>query len=323
MKYTSYSGFEKHFIEAVKAHLAPVYLVSCAHAEDRKVILDKMAAMLSPAVEITRLSSGSLSKNVLPRTCEQSLFAEQRLFIVEEAVLEGEDSLLVQLSEGKLHKVFFFLGLAQGKEFKGVSDAVKKGAVWLDLSREKPWEREKRLFSSLREWVFNAGKIIDLELLEQLVHAVGSDWQKLERELEKLIAFVGLRRDITLSDFQQVVVGDIVQTTWQIAEEIVWGLKGIPSLPFLDTTEGLTLLGALRYQVQLGWQLASTSLDEPHSQIKPYQIQKYGKLAHAKPPLFFEKALLKLTELETVMKSSSLDPCLMLTRFTATLREMQ
>ncbi len=321
MKYTAFSGFEKHLSEAFPEHLAPAYFVSCAHGEDRKVILSKMVAQLASKAEVVRFPLGSLSKDLFPLVREQSLFSSIRLFVVDEITLEGEEEALARFLQTPPHKVHFFLGLASGKELKGMADAVKKGAVWLDLSKEKPWEREKRLLASLRDMVLKSGKVAAPDLLEQLLHLIGGDWQKLEREVEKLIAYVGSKRELHLADLRKVITAIAEQTGWQIAEEIVWGQKGIPEPPTIDTSELLALLGAVRYQIQLGWQLASAPLDTPPSHLKPYQIQKYGKLAHAKPLLFFERALLQLFELEKLSKSTSLDPNLLITRFSATLRE--
>ena len=268
--------------------------------------------------EIKRMASAKLSSDLLPLIREMSLFDLPRIFLIYEAELDTE--WLLQFLQSTPPKTYLLLGLASGKEQKIVQEATKGGAVWLDLSKEKPWEREKRLVISLREHVLKAGKNIAPDLIERLIHWVGSDWLKLEKELEKLLLFIGKRPEIVFSDLEAVAAGLKELSTWQIAEEIVWGAKGFPRTPALDVSEFLVLIGALRYQIQMGWQMANMDLEMLPQHFKPYQAQKYGRLAHGKPALYFETALLELYEMETLAKSASLDPRLLITRLIGRLR---
>ncbi len=316
MKYQNFGALEKHLADT--QHLSPVYLVSCSYEPDRKVLLDKIAQKFPKETEILRYPNASLEKQIVPITREMSLFGLTRLLIVEESEIEEEA--LLKFVQSPPPKTHLLLGILCGKEPKGLLEATKKGAVHFDLSKEKPWEREKRLIAALYERVLQAGKRVAPDLIERIIHLIGSDWQKLEREIEKLLAFVGSRHEILPSDLDAVVTDLKELSSWQMAEEIVWGQKNIPDLPLLDTSEFLALIGALRYQVQIGWQLASSPLESPPPQLKPYQVQKYGKLAHGKAAHFFEKALLKLYEMEMLAKSSGLQPRLLVTRFAAHLR---
>jgi len=319
VKYTSYSAFEKHLADASRTHLAPVYFVSCGFEADKKVILDRIAQRFPKNAEIKRFPLARVSTDLLPLMLEMDLFDAARLYLVQEAEIDAE--VLQQFLQGAPQKTYLLLGLASGKEPKSVQEMTKHGAVWLDLSKERPWEREKRLMATLREQVLKAGKNMALDLIERLIHLVGSDWQKLEREIEKLLAFVGKRHEIVAADLDAIVAGLKELSTWQIAEEIVWGTRGFPAVPSIETGDFLALIGALRYQIQLGWQMASMSLEALPQHFKSYQVQKYGRLAHAKPMHYFERALIEIYEIETLAKSTSLDPRLLIARLSGRLRE--
>lgn len=316
MRYTSYSAFEKHCDEA--AQLSSCYFVSCSCEPDRKIILDKIVQKFSKNCEIKRFPSAKIPTDLLPLVREMTLFDSVRLFVVQETELEAEVLSFLQTAPLKTH---FLLGLISGKEPKSIYEMIKHGANWLDLSREKPWEREKRLMITLREQVLRVGKTVAPDLIERLIHLVGSDWQRLEREIEKLLAFIGKRHEIVAADLDLTVAGLKELSSWQIAEEIVWGTRGFPVIPLIETSDFLALIGTLRYQIQLGWQMASTAMEALPQYFKPYQIQKYGKLAHAKQIGYFEKALLGLYQMETRAKSTSLDPRLLITQFAGHLRE--
>lgn len=290
---------------------APVYLVCVAHDADRKVILERIAERLKGQQK--RFDTASLKEHILPLTRELSLFGGRTIYLSYQTEIEEEA--LVSYLASPSQAAILLLGV---KESKGLGAAAKKGALCLDLSQEKPWEREKRIVSALRECAAKAKKNISPDLLLKLIARVGSDWNLLEQELDKLISFTGSRPEILLADLEGVGSESKTQGVWQISEEIIWG-KGFPNLPLMETSEALALLGALRYQIQLGWQLCASPLDAPPLHIKPYQVQKYGKLSHAKTSPYFESALLRLIEVEKLLKTTSLDPRLLLSTFAANL----
>jgi DNA polymerase-3 subunit delta len=302
LKYTNLSAFEGHLGDS------PICLVCCAHDADRKMILEKLAAKLQ--AEQKRFDSADLKEDILPLTRELSLFGSKRVFLAFEVQLEEED--LNRYLQSPSPNTYLFLGSKTSKNIPG--------ALYLDLSHEKPWDREKRLLGSLRQLVVKAGKNIAPDLLVKLIARVGSDWSLLESEVEKLITFVGTRHEILLADLESISSESKEQSSWQLSEEIVWG-KGMPFFPPLETSQALALIGALRFQIQLGWQLCSSPLDAPPLHVKPYQAQKYGKLAHAKSLDYFEKAILGLFEVEKLLKSTSLDPRLLFSRYVANLAE--
>lgn len=319
VKYTNFTSFEKHLVDASHAHLSLVYMVSCHFEPDRKVILDRMLQKFPKEAEVKRFATAKLSE-LLPLVREMNLFDLPRIFLIYEAEIDTE--WLLQFLQNAPPKTFLLLGLISGKEQKIAQETTKFGAVWLDLSREKPWEREKRLVITLREYVLQAGKNIAPDLIERLIHLVGSDWLKLEKEVEKLLLFVGKRQQIISSDLDAIVAGLKELSTWQIAEEIVWGTKGPPPISSIEVGEFLALIGALRYQIQMGWQMASMTLEALPQYFKPYQVQKYGKLAHGKPASYFEKALLELYEVEILAKSTNLNSLLLIAQLIGRMREV-
>ena len=302
LKYTSLSALEGHPGDS------PVYLICCPHEADRKMILERLAAKLQG--EHMRFDAATLSTEILPQTRELNLFGSRRVFLVQETQFEEGD--LVRYLQSPSPNTYLLLGV---KAFKSIH-----GTVGLDLSHEKPWEREKRILASLKQQAANVGKNISPDVLLKLITRVGSDWQLLERELEKLVAFVGSRHEILIADLESISSESKEQSSWQLSEEMVWG-KTIPYFPSMETSQALALIGALRFQIQLGWQLCSSPLDAPPLHIKPYQAQKYGKLAHAKTLAYFENAIMSLFEVEKLLKSTSIDARLLLSRLAADLAE--
>lgn len=311
MRYTSLAAFETAF------SFHPVYLVSCLYDADRMMILKRIATRLKLkySAEEKRWNTSNFAKEILPLTKEKALFTTNRIFLSYETQIEEEA--LLRYIERPDPQTFLLLGT---KETKSLADAAKKDVAWLDLSQEKPWEKEKRLLTVLQEQISQASKIALPDLLPKLLERIGTDWQTLSQELSKLIAFSGNKKEISSKDLEQISSSPKTKTLWQISEEIIWGKTAFLDYPVLDNSEALTLLGALRYQVQLGLQLHCHPNHAPlPSHIKPYQAQKYGQLAKFKPQAYFEQGLLALFEIEQLLKTSSVNPRLLFSCFSLNL----
>src|SRR5689334_2499744 len=120
--------------------------------------------------EIKRLASAKFSSDLRPLIQEMSLFDLPQIFLIYETEFDTEE--VLQFLKNPPSKTYLLLGALSGKEQKIAQEATKAGAVWLDLSKEKPWEREKRLLLSLHEQVLKAGKSIAPDLIERLIHLV-------------------------------------------------------------------------------------------------------------------------------------------------------
>ncbi len=98
------------------------------------------------------------------------------------------------------------------------SKLVKKIDHVIRIKDEKPWEKEKRLASWLVEKAASAGVVITLPTAQNFVKNIDS--QVLESELEKLICFVGDKREITLEAIRLISTPVHHETLWQLGEAI-------------------------------------------------------------------------------------------------------
>ncbi|MCB1109274.1 MAG: hypothetical protein KDK44_06420, partial [Chlamydiia bacterium] len=172
--------------------------------------------------------------------------------------------------------------------------------VTLDLSKEKPWDKDKRIKDQIVSKAQAAGKPLDHPALEYLFGAIGPDQALLERELEKLICFAQDKKSIDLTSVQTLVMPSVQQSTWQIAEQIVWE-KRLPKQ--ISSNDFPVLVGSIRYQLELGLALCTLTpeqFQEHYPKLRPRAVDKYRN-CHL-PLSFFEKGLQALYKAERLFK---------------------
>jgi DNA polymerase-3 subunit delta len=106
---------------------------------------------------------------------------------------------------------------ANTKLFKEIE---KRGEV-LNLSAEKPWEREKHLIDDLVNQAANEGISIAPDIAKKLIMAVGKEQAQLKNELDKLICFIGGRKQITSVDIDQICHNSPQETLWQLGDALL------------------------------------------------------------------------------------------------------
>jgi DNA polymerase-3 subunit delta len=322
LKFQTVQAFEKHLRESTPAHLAQVHMIIASCAYERKLLVEKVVHSLlqqCPQVHATTYDAASLSIEALLEECNtRELFSAQRILIVEE-IDKLKKRPIEQLAHYLKSPAPFSKLILSGSSLKGLGDLYqsgKKEMVLLDLSEEKPWDRQKRL----RQWVVNeassCGKPLTAEAAMQLVEQIGPDMPALHRELEKLFCYVGERRQIELKDVQAISSVPHLQTHWQLAEALVWGEGVSTKDPSADVSWLLGLLSAVRAQLQNGLLIASLQdrgyqLQEvAHHlpQIRLSAIEKYFGVALRRKKDFFLQALKVQFEVELLAKNSSLSP---------------
>ena len=204
------------------------------------------------------------------------------------------------------HQAGFLLLGAKGKT--PLAKAVEKRGVILDLSDEKPWEREKRITETLFERAKSAGKRLAPDAAPLLLERMGADASLLQREMEKLICYVGERTTIERSDIFRISSASRTHTIWQVAEEMIWeGGGGKEPVPFQG------LVPALRSQLSLGLKIASlleqrASPEEWGSflpRMWPKTLEKRKDQVLKKGAPFFRKGLRLLFKLELLSRTGA------------------
>lgn len=195
---------------------------------------------------------------------------------------------------------FAYLVLGSGKSCEPLYLAGKKEMVALDLSQEKPWEREKRLLSWLVGEAKKQQKQLSPDAASYLLQSVGPDRAFLEQELNKLLCYAADRTDITLKDIKAIGSSERSETVWQIAEALVWRGARIPD----EFSADFGLISQVRMHLQVGAELSLGG----SSLAKPYMVEKYGPTAERNGFAFYRDALIALFELELHLKNPTLEP---------------
>lgn len=204
------------------------------------------------------------------------------------------------------------LGSSQARNTAELYKKGKKELIVLDLSEEKAWDRKTRFQRYLVDQGLRAGKKLSLEAALHLIEQVGLDLPRLEQELIKLLCFVGDRNVIELKDIQDICTVEKHLSTWQLSEMIVWEKNQVSSPPAIDLAWLFPFLGQLRYQLQIGLQLA-VMLDahtlpgimaKQLPQLRGPLLEKRMAVAKQWGQRYFRSGLLHLFEIELLAKNS-------------------
>jgi len=273
-------------------------------------------------------------ENILEQLNSYSLFGGDSIVIVDhiEKLKKSACDALAQYLTSPSPRIFLVLG---GASLKGLADLYQKGKkelVILDLSEEKPWDRKTRLRQWLIQEAARSQKSLAFALIDYFLEEIGTDMQNLHQELDKLISFVGERREIDLKDAMAVCISCKTDTSWQVAENVVWGdLHGAKNDGARDLSFLLPLIGQIRYQLQLGLQMAcliqeNKSFPEivqsiPHLKIR--SLEKNAGVARTRGTKFFKEGLNFLFDLELSLKNGAHSPELMWDLFTSKLNQIK
>jgi DNA polymerase III delta subunit len=320
LKYQSLQAFEKHLSEALPEHLSPVYMVGCGSDLERKKILAKIVSALEklgPELQLSKFDASEIELSQVMETLQtRSLFSQKTAVLLDhvdalkKAELEGLSNYLSAPSK----EVYLLLGAGS---LKGLSDFYQKGKkelILLDLTSEKPWEKEKRLKQELIAAAFKEGKKISSDAADFLMEGTEADVGRLEQELAKVVAYVGDRNLIELKDVQAIGVSHPQQTGWEIADALVWKKGKTAFSTFQDLSGLLGVLPQVRYQLQLGMKLAEAvengaAMQEIQSQFPTVKSLDHNlALVRRRKTVFFQKSLNLLFEIELLAKNSSFSP---------------
>ena len=97
---------------------------------------------------------------------------------------------------------YLVIGAMHFKNFEEFYPKVKKELVILDLSDEKPWDKQKRILTELHDRAKERGKKISSDATALLIQYHGNDGAILEQELEKIMTYIGDRSQVEKEDVQ-------------------------------------------------------------------------------------------------------------------------
>ncbi|QVL54921.1 MAG: hypothetical protein KFB95_06265 [Simkaniaceae bacterium] len=291
MKYLKIDPFEKHLEEALPDHPSQLYFILMEDPFERRHLAERIAMRLG--IPLTSCESDEL----LLQLESPSMFAEKGVIICDEVAAK-------ELPLGE-EWVVIVTGIKPPPFFK----KLEKEAVTLDLTGEKPWDRKSRLQRWLLEHAREKRKTLAVDAAAYLVEFSHADFALLFQELEKALVYAGEEKTVTLEMIKTICSLDPKQSGWQLSEAVVWG-----GPIHLGDTDLYGLVGQLRYQLQLGLQVASGKEPPRASPQKLEKIRRTGIEAS-----YYLEGLKELFNLELKMRSNVSNQGLLLDHFRAKL----
>jgi DNA polymerase-3 subunit delta len=234
-----------------------------------------------------------------------SLFGGEPVAIVEDAekITKEHGASLEQLFPMSFGYLIF-----SAKAKSSLSEMVEKEGIILDLIAEKSWEKEKRIERELEEKVKRRGKFFGPGALFALLSRLDKDIGVLEREVDKLLCYIGDRPSIERLDVEKITSSNRTFTVWQMAEEWIWEGKGQS-----DESQFHALLPALRKELRLGLKIATllqknTPREEwskTLSKVFPKVLEKRTLQVERMGELYFKRGLLALFDIELRSRTGS------------------
>lgn len=340
MKFYQFSSFEKHLNQGPPYYGSLGYLVIASCPYERKKIAEKIFLTLKKKEGEVEFCSRSCNLQSLSSILEEvdtfSLTGMTRVFYldgVDKLKPEGLDllsSYLVRPVEKSPHfSSFFIFGASSAKPMGEFYSKGKRELVVCDLSEEKPWEKKERLKKHCIQFALEQGKRFQGDGVERLIERIGLDFSHLEQEVTKLICYVGEKKEIDGQAVEALSSRNPKESLWQMAEEILWDKK-LPLSLKTDPTLLFPLISQLRIQLQQGCIVAALKVqgmgigEVAHylPSLKSHALEKVVVKGSAKPFKFFKQGLDALFEMELSAKNGTIDPCLLIEQFLASVHEI-
>jgi DNA polymerase-3 subunit delta len=306
MKFNQLSAFEKHLEHIHPSHLSDVYLI----IDSEPYVQKKLALKVMQEGEGKELfMAEELSLGKLKEALETpSLFEKSKccfIFGVEKLTKNVHD----YLSDFVLNphpQIRLVLTASQMPPFLS---KLLKNLITLDLSLEKPWEREKRLIYYVTRTLQKRGISISPVLAELIIKSCGAQVAHLDQELEKLTCYLKRGGEVRREDL------DLLQENFQHSifkiGELLLENKTKEALEVLHQGQFPTILliYSLRNLFQKSLRLKELSFEEAQlafPTLKGKLLEKNLNLAHFSSKEKLKNALLLLFEIEVKMKNQKI-----------------
>lgn len=238
-----------------------------------------------------------------------SLFGGERLLLIQDIELAKEPlkkAIIesIPLSIPGLVRLFTAGSLASNTL---LYKAIDKAGVILDLSFEKPWEKEE----GLRNYLLAKEKKMEPAALQELLTRTAGDFSAVEQEYEKLLCYTAGKERITLQDVQSLTINYALPTVWKLIDAL-FSRDSRTTLTLgrtlLQEADSIfPLIRLLRKQFETGYQIAEM-------QKRGVQPEEIAALFPTAKKLLtqaknfgenrFKKGVIMLDQLEVNMKNS-------------------
>lgn len=309
MRYTNFKAFEKHLSASAPHQLCRIYLIYSLDDFERRQAIDAILHyVLSPDGMAERFfGSDATERRVMEALDRPALFSPQSVVIVDDAEKKLLEELSVHLKEPRS-----FGYLIMGSKHKSSFRFFEMQGVILDLTDEKPWEKEKRWTEQLHEKARGAGKRLAPDAALWMIERLDRDAALLASEMDKLLCYCAHKSRIDRSDVESICSASRTHTLWQIAEDLVWGrIFRADAADMREPSFFYGLLASLRQQLMLGIKMldlcqCKVPLAEWPSRFPkmwPKTIEKKAQIAQRFGIDYFRAGLDRLFDIELLAKN--------------------
>jgi DNA polymerase-3 subunit delta len=320
--------FEKHLKDSAPDGFAPIYLVNGKDEADKRTAVKSLQKFLlvgqdsSFALKIFDCAAAAQIGDIL-QELEAIPFLGGNCVVTVQNVDKmdkmGKEALQKYIAKPN-RSVFLLMTAAALSGSTNLFKLAEKNGVVLQLVAEKPWEKESRVMEWIAEHCKKEGKKIGKSACHHLVKQIGVDMILLENELEKLISYVGERREIEDRDIGDICVHVPLETVWQLGEAIFLRdaarVLNVTRSLISDGNSLFVLLAQIRRQFQTGYHICSIVTNGGSTQeitkAFPYmtgrilernirQAQNYGMER-------FKRGMILINETDVRSKNSSTNP---------------
>ncbi len=317
MKYTALRALEKHLEEAAPDHFSALYTILGKDAFQRKTAYERvMKFLVGDALALTGLEAEGLDIRTLSDALYSSSLFSQKCWVaihncekLPKPSMEWLEAYFAKPTP-KMTLLLTAASLHHGTTF---FKKVEKYGIVLDIAEEKPWEKERSCIEGVQAYL----KGVDSQTAHAIVKQVGTDGETLVQEMEKLICYVGGRREISVKDVAAICTGINSETIWQLGEAI-FKLDASTALrighALLDEgTPLLSLLRQIRSQFQTDLQVAAllaggaspAEVTALFAYMKGAILDRHCQAARHYGLERFKAGLLKIDEAELQAKNSA------------------
>ena len=315
MKFLKSEPFEKHLKEALPAHPSSFYALIIKDYFEKTFLKERLIKQLG-AHKVERVDLFGLNQAL----DSLDLFYEKKIIVVEEIeTLSSErlSAILPKMRTISPEITLIFLGNSL-KSIPKLYENLKKEAVFLDLSAEKPWDRLSRLRRWMLEYVQSHGKTLDPDAKEYLFEQGFNDFSSLLKELNKVFTYIGDNTSVHLSDLQSVCHFEVALNSWSLSEAFIWGgALSADTMSALTQNALFALIPQLRYHLTLGLKIAGwlfqgkeSEIQKNYPKLRPATLSKYVARAKELGQSYFTEGLNALFALEIGSRSGKSLPAL-------------
>lgn len=321
MKYTNLRAFEKHLQDASPNHFSDLYLILAKDGFQRKQVSNHLIS----ALKLNDICSFDASSDSIEMVLEEfhslSFFSKKRVLLIQNLEKAPKHFLeKLELHLAKLNpSIALILSSTSLSAATKLYKRIEKIGIIFEQPEEKPWEKEK----SAQEWILSKvaqeSKAISSQTALLLVKQVGTDAAILFQEIEKLICYVGERKELTAQDVLTICSTTHTESIWQLGEA-VFKRDGMMALKISkglieDGLAFLALLRQLRSQFETSYQICailsqggtSGDVSQQYPYMKGAILEKNVQQARNYGMDSFKQGLLKIDETELKAKNSGID----------------